>query len=151
MADTRHDIDTLNALLSTVVDSVDGFEQAGKGVEDARISAAFADVVSQRRAIMRDIEAEIRNHGGTPEEEGTILGAAHRVLIKIRDAVSSGDTAVVDEAERGEDYIKTKFETATADENLTPAVRSFVAALSSRVTAGHDRISDLKHALHAAH
>ena len=39
---------------------------------------------------------------GTPEAEGTMLASAHRGLMRLRDAVSKGDIAVVDEAERGD-------------------------------------------------
>lgn len=150
MASEGYDASTLNGLLATVVDSVDGFEQAIAAVETSRFKAIFQEVASDRQGLIGEIEAEIRAVGGTPEEKGTILGSAHRVLIRIRDAVSSGDVAVVDEAERGEDHIKHKFEKASQDDELSPTVRSFVTTASSRVTAGHNKIRDLKHALHGS-
>lgn len=143
-----HDVDTLNSLLSTVVDSIDGFEQAGTSVETSRYKALFAEIVGERRTLSHEIAAHIRTAGGTPEDEGTMLASAHRVLMRLRDAVSKGDTAVVDEAERGEDHIKGKFEKAAHDEALSPAVRQFVVAAAARVKAGHDKVRDLKHALH---
>ena len=148
MTDQTHDVKMLNSLLATVVDSIDGFKQATDASDTARFNAVFNEVAADRRGIANDIESQIRSQGGTPEEEGTLLGSAHRVLIKLRDMVSSGDVAVVDEAERGEDYIKGKFRKAAEDADLTPKTRSFVTELSARVRAGHDRIRDLKHALH---
>ena len=148
MTDQTHDIKTLNSLLATVVDSIDGFKQASDASDTARFNAVFNEVATDRRGVANDIEGRIRSLGGTPEEEGTLLASAHRVLIKLRELVSTGDVAVVDEAERGEDHIKGKFQKAADDADLTPATREFVTALSTRVRAGHDRIRDLKHALH---
>ena len=144
-----HDIDVLNSLLSTVVDSVAGFAQADRSVATARFKSLFAEIASERRALAGEIEAHIREAGGAPEDEGTMLASAHRVLMRLRDAVSQGDAAVVGEAERGEDHIKAKFEKAVRDEALLPATRRFVLEASGRVRAGHDRVRDLKHALHA--
>ena len=143
-----HDVTTLNDLLATVVDSVDGFEQANTSVDTSAFKAIFADVAQDRRRLIAEIEDSIRVAGGTPTEQGTMLASAHRVLMRLRDAVSGGDVAVVDEAERGEDHIKGKFERAANDDALTPPVRQFVSAAASRVKFGHDRIRDLKHSLH---
>ena len=79
-----------------------------------------------------------------------MLASAHRVLMKLRDSVSKGDVAVVDEAERGEDHIKAKFEKAAKDTELSPDIAQFVTTAAARVKAGHDMIRDLKHSLHAA-
>lgn len=150
MADSSHDSKTLNALLASVIDSIDGFEKANELVDTASFKPIFAEVIAERRKIAGEIETHIRQVGGTPDEEGTMLASAHRVLMKLRDVVSSGDIAVVDEAERGEDYIKAKFEKAAKDTELTPDVGAFVASMATRVRDGHDLIRDLKHSLHAA-
>ena len=148
MSTHTHDVDTLNGLLTTVVDSIDGFEQANTSVETAKYKSIFDEVVRERRKLSADIETQIRQAGGTPDDEGSMLASAHRVLMRLRDAVSRGDIAVVDEAERGEDHIKAKFQKAADDRELSQPVRQFVEAAASRVKAGHDRIRDLKHSLH---
>ena len=148
MSDHKHDVKTLNGFLETVVDSIDGFEQATKSVDTSAFKGIFEDVIRDRRGLRGDLENAIRTAGGTPEEEGTMLASAHRVLMRLRDAVSKGDIAVVDEAERGEDHIKAKFEKAREDAELSPDVRQFVTTAAVRVKAGYDRIRDLKHSLH---
>lgn len=148
MATDKHDVQTLNGLLETVVDSIDGFEQATKSADNSAFKSIFEDVIRDRRDIKGDLEIAIRTAGGTPDDEGTMLASAHRVLMRLRDAVSKGDIAVVDEAERGEDHIKAKFEKASDDAELSPAVKQFVTTAAARVKAGHDRIRDLKHSLH---
>ena len=132
-SEDKHDIGTLNSLLATV----------------ASYKALFIEVISDRRNLQSEIESAIRAAGGTPDDEGTMLASAHRVLMRLRDAISKGDIAVVDEAERGEDHIKAKFEKAQGDADLSPTVRQFVGTAAARVKAGHDKIRDLKHSLHA--
>lgn len=149
MSAETHDTKTLNSLLATVVDSIDGFEQAAKSVDASAYKSIFDDVARDRRELGGEIETHIRQAGGTPDDEGTMLASAHRVLMRLRDAVSKGDVAVVDEAERGEDHIKAKFEKAAQDGELSGPVRQFVVEAATRVKAGHDKIRDLKHALHA--
>ena len=141
----RHDAQQPPA---SVVDSFDSFHQATSSVGTGAFKAIFETVVAERRGLRGEIEAAIAKAGGTPEAEGTMLASAHRVLMRLRDTVSKGDIAVVDEAERGEDHIKAKFEKAQADEALSPGVRQFVSGAAVRVKAGHDRIRDLKHSLH---
>jgi uncharacterized protein (TIGR02284 family) len=51
------------------------------------------------------------------------------------------------EVERGEDYIKGKFEAAMKETDLDPSSRSVVERAYQSVKAGHDRASALKHSM----
>jgi len=53
----------------------------------------------------------------------------------------------VQEVERGEDYIKEKYEAALSDSELSPSARAAVEQAYQSVRAGHDRASQLKHSL----
>jgi uncharacterized protein (TIGR02284 family) len=57
---------------------------------------------------------------------------------------------VIDEVERGEDFIKGKFEHAMRDEDLTGPVRETVTRAYDSVKSGHDQISALKHGMDGA-
>ena len=93
----------------------------------------------------------MRRLGGSPEDDGSILAAGHRVFLKLRDSVTSGDTSVIDEVERGEDFIKAKYKAALEDEELSPEVRDAVAQAYASVKTGHDQARDLKRQAHARH
>ena len=82
MATEQHDVKTLNGLLETVVDSIDGFEQATKSADTSAFKGIFEEVIRDRRGLRGDLENAIRTAGGTPEEEGTMLASAHRVLMR---------------------------------------------------------------------
>jgi len=65
----------------------------------------------------------------------------------LRAAFGGGVHAMLSEAERGEDYIKGKFEEAFADDELSPDARAAVIEAFRSVEAGHERASALKHSL----
>jgi uncharacterized protein (TIGR02284 family) len=69
----------------------------------------------------------------------------------LKDALSGrDDRAIVNEVERGEDYIKAKFESALRDKDLMDTTRRVIDQAYTSVKAGHDRARDLKHSLAAS-
>ena len=54
---------------------------------------------------------------------------------------------MINEVERGEDYLKEKFETALNADSLDADVRPAIERAYSSVREGHDRVSQLKHSL----
>ena len=142
-----HDIKVLNSLIETVIDSADGYTQASQ--ESSRFSDVFRRRGAERQELTTRLQSVVTQLGGTPEDDGTMLAAAHRMFLGLRNSVSSSDTTVVDEVEAGEDHIKQKFEDAQRDAELSPAVRTEIDEAYLIVKAGHDEIRDLKHSLHA--
>ncbi len=150
MADTNHDIRTLNGLIATTLDSVDGYQEAAKDAESSRFGTIFTTRAGERRAVAQALQAEVLRLGGNPEDDGTALAGAHRVFLNLKSAVTgSDDKAIVDEVERGEDHIKAKFEDALADNDLSPATKTAIQTAFTSVRQGHDQMRDLKHSMEA--
>ena len=59
------------------------------------------------------------------------------------------EQAIVNEVERGEDYLKEKFETALNAGTLSGECRAVVERAYQSVRSGHDQVSALKHGLEA--
>ena len=51
MAETSHDIRTLNGLIATVIDSVDGYSELAKDVDLPRFSELFLARANERRDV----------------------------------------------------------------------------------------------------
>jgi uncharacterized protein (TIGR02284 family) len=80
-----------------------------------------------------------------------VLAGAHRMFLNLKSVVTGkDDKAIVNEVERGEDHIKAKFESALADNVLSPLARDAVQKAWVSVKQGHDQMRDLKHSLEAA-
>jgi uncharacterized protein (TIGR02284 family) len=151
MADTSHDISTLNGLIATTLDSVDGYTEAAKDAQSGRFGEMFTSRAQERRQVATTLQAEVTRLGGDPEDDGTVLAGAHRMFLNLKSVVTGkDDKAIVDEVERGEDHIKAKFESALADSGLSPLARDVIQKAWVSVKEGHDQMRDLKHALEAS-
>ena len=150
MTETSHDIRTLNGLIATTIDSVDGYRSSAEAVDSPRFGELFTARASERSSVAEQLRAEVRRLGGNPEDDGTLLAGGHRAFLNLKAAVTTrDDAAVVAEVERGEDHIKAKYEAALADESLSPETRSLIEASYGSVRSGHDEMSQLKHSLDA--
>ena len=149
MADAaRHDVHVLNSLIETTIDSVDGYERAAREAKNPEFRRIFEERAFERRRVIDDLRQEVTRMGGEVEDDGSMLAKAHRSFLKLRDAVAGGDDKqVIDEVERGEDFIKNKYEMAMRDEELTMPARETVTRAYDSVKTGHDQMSALKHGL----
>jgi uncharacterized protein (TIGR02284 family) len=142
--ETKHDIKVLNSLIETTLDSAAGYREAAADAANPGFRSIFKQRAAQRRQVVDELQNEVRILGGTPEDDGSILAASHRVFLKLRDSLSKGDDSVISEVERGEDHIRAKYETALEDDELSASVRNAVVRAYSSVQSGHDQIRDLK-------
>ena len=145
---TDSTISTLNGLIKTTLDSVKGFRDAAKDAESTQFSSMFADFARERSEAATALQAEVSRLGGDPEDDSSFLAAAHRTFMDLKQAVTGkDDKAVVQEVERGEDYLKGKFQEALSNADLDPTSRGVVERAYQSVQAGHDRVSALKHSM----
>jgi uncharacterized protein (TIGR02284 family) len=150
MTDRRDEISILNTLIATTNDSINGYEESAKHIDSERLREIFRKRADERQRIVEDLRAEVRRLGGDPEEGGSFLGKAHQSFEDLKAAITGRDEkAIINEVERGEDYIKGKFEAALDSEDLTGESRAAVERAYQSVRSGHDQISQLKHGLEA--
>ena len=145
-----HEIDTLNDLIQTTIDSVDGYRTAAEDADSKQFQAMFSERANERQQVADKLREQVRSLGGDAEDDGSLLAGAHRMFLNLRDAVTgSDDQAVISEVERGEDHIKAKFETALEDSNLATETRTLISQCYESVKSGHDQMRDLKHGMDA--
>lgn len=148
MSETSHDISTLNDLIATTYDSINGYTEAAKNSDNQRFAALFTARSAEREAAIRTLRGEVIRLGGTPDDNGTVLGGAHRMFMNLKSVVTGRDeTAIIAEVEQGEDHIKAKFEDAIADTELSPQVMHTIRECYDSVKQGHDEMRDLKHSM----
>lgn len=147
MAETG-EITTLNTLVATLIDSIEGYETSAGDVRDPALAQRFTARADERRRAVTLLQETVRTLGGKPEDDGSLAGGAHRMFVNLKQAVTGGDDkAVVNEVERGEDYLKGKFEAALKAESLAGAARAAVQQAWESVRTGHDEMSRLKHSM----
>jgi uncharacterized protein (TIGR02284 family) len=150
MTDHNHsdEISTLNTLIATTIDSVTGYENSAEEIENSRFREIFRERANERQRVVSELQGEVRRLGGQPEEGGSFLGKAHQRFEDLKSAITGGDDqAIINEVERGEDYLKEKFETALKAGTLSGESRSVVESCYQSVRSGHDQVSQLKHGM----
>jgi uncharacterized protein (TIGR02284 family) len=141
-------ISALNTLIATTIDSVNGYEDSAKNIDNERFREIFRERASERQEVVQALREEVRRLGGNPEDDGSFLGKTHQRFEDLKAAVTGRDEkAIINEVERGEDYLKEKFEAALSSDELTGDSRSVLERCYQSVRSGHDQISQLKHGM----
>src|SRR6186713_234644 len=107
------DTTTLNTLIGTLIDSIEGYQKAAADTTNTRFAEMFNARARERQQVLTRLQAAVARLGGNPEDDGTTAGAAHRGWINLKEAIlGNDDEAIVNEVESGEDYLKAKFKAA---------------------------------------
>jgi uncharacterized protein (TIGR02284 family) len=140
----RDVISTLNDLIETCRDGEEGFRKAAENVKDTAIKSVFSEIGRERAQLADELAAEVQRLGGEPEREGSVSGAMHRGWMNVKETIAGrDDTAIVAEAERGEDVAVETYKKAL-EQPLPPTVESIVRRQFSHVQEAHDRVRALE-------
>lgn len=151
MLNTDHDVSVLNTLITTTIDSAHGFERSAENADAARFQSMFQEFATERRQCVNDLQARVRQLGGDPADDGSLKADVHRRWVDMKNAITgTGDKSVIEEVERGEDYIKEKYEQALKDDKLSAETRMVITKAYDSVRRGHDRASALKKSMQSA-
>ncbi|HEV2363158.1 MAG TPA: PA2169 family four-helix-bundle protein [Caulobacteraceae bacterium] len=144
----EHAVDVLNRLIETTLDSANGYREAASHLKDPRYKTLFTERATKRMELSRRLQEEVRTFGGRPKDEQSFAGKTHSSWVALKDKLGAGDKGIIDEVERGEDTLKSRFQKATSETDLPPTAREVVTSAYASVKADHDEISRLKHQLH---
>jgi uncharacterized protein (TIGR02284 family) len=148
MADTGSNV--LETLTTTLIDSINGYRDAAENAHNNEFQQLFRRMADDRSRVAEDLRAEVRRLGGNPPDDGSFLGGAHQSFLDLKAAITGrDDKAIINEVERGEDYLKEKFETALNNSDVAPESRSVLERAYQSVREGHDRVRDIKRGLEA--
>lgn len=148
MAEQQTEI--IETLSTTLIDSINGYRDAAGNVESIDIQQLFRSMADERGQVVEDLRSEIQRLGGSAPDDGSFLGATHQRLLDLKAAITGrDDKAIINEVERGEDYLKEKFEAALNSNDLAPETRVVIERAYQSVRKGHDKISSLKHGMEA--
>lgn len=146
MDGNANDIQALNELIGSCLDSERGYRSAVDHTNNGALKSMFNMRATERRAMLEELRQLVRDRGGEPEDEGSLFARLHRGFMDFKSKVMDRDEAVIEEIERGEDRTKEKFESALREGRLSSAIREAVERHYVEIKAAHDQVSALKHA-----
>lgn len=108
-------ITTLNDLIETCRDGINGFRTAAEGVHSPIAKEVFLSRVHLIEKGLGDLDAAVQRLGGEPIAHGHPAAPVHRAWINIKSAVTAGDDkAIIDEVVRGEEVAVQHYRDALA-------------------------------------
>ncbi len=150
MAEHSTEITVLNTLTSTLIDSISGYRDAATHAQSTRFQELFRKFADDRSQAVETLRDAVRAMGGKPEDDGSLMGKTHQRFLDLKAAVTGrDDKAIIDEVERGEDYLKEKFEAALDNSDLHADALAAIRSAYQSVRQGHDQMRDLKHGMEA--
>ncbi|MBU1384857.1 MAG: PA2169 family four-helix-bundle protein [Alphaproteobacteria bacterium] len=143
----RHDIHVLNDLIQTAIDSADGYREAAAEATDPGHRELFARRGAERREVAEELQSTVRELGGDPTADGSILAKAQRAFADVRHALMRDEASMVGAVESAEEAVRTHFEKAMADSQISALTRETIRRAFVRVSEGRDDLHDLRHSL----
>lgn len=144
MSGNSHDIKVLNGLVEGLVDSADGYHQAAVETADGPYRTWFEARAAERRRLAETFKAAVRDRGGSPEEDASILAKAQRAFMDVKHALLRNDASVLGTVETGEEQLTARFERALADEGLSATTKETIRRAYAEVQQGREQLSVLK-------
>lgn len=140
----EHDAVQINSLIAATLDSAEGYYAAAEAAKSSRFTHLFQTRARERRALVLTLQAEVLRLGGKPDDAGTVLGAAKRWFVSLKNIMAGSDASIVTEVEAGEDHVKGVFEAVMQDQRVSEAVRVVVTTAYGAIRADHDQMLNLK-------
>ncbi len=143
--ETKDVTSILNELIETCKDGDNGFKSAAEKAKEPSLKAMFLKYSAQRAGYVQELTAAVSALGDKPAESGHVAATVHRGWMGLKEALSSGgDTALINEAEAGEDVAMKAYKTAVAA-SLPSTVMTLVQKQFAGVQEAHGVMRDLKH------
>jgi uncharacterized protein (TIGR02284 family) len=121
-------LSALQDLSARCHDSEQGYRHAALDATDGDLRQQFEQLANERSSMAAELDRVLREHGVEPDwREGTLTGAAHRMWLDLRTALSRNERqAILDEVARGESAAEDAYDKALRQDlpaDAMPVVR----------------------------
>ena len=135
----------LQALIEVNLDSRKGFADAADNLKANRdLESLFCQIAKERSVQASELQTLVTVYADEePEQHSSMTAAVHRAWMDLRSAIDGGNKAVLEEAERGEDYILHRYEDALHDLAGCPCIGTIQKQYLA-VKASHDFVKTVR-------
>ena len=133
-------------LLETLEDGNDGYTKGAEkldGLSQPSLVATFREFADQRRRFADELQSMAKSYGDDPDRSGSIVAAAHRGWMTLKDALTKDDAKVVLEvAQQGDEHAVKEYEKAL-DDDISADLRAVVSRQLSEIRVAHASLKTL--------
>ena len=124
---TTKTADKLNDLLEYLHDSHDGYKECAGETKNLKLKALFETLAATRNQMKGALQQEISHLSEEPVKHGSMLAAAHRLLVDLKSMLTGHDNqAIINEIRRGETQMIERYQDVIQSdipENIKPLLR----------------------------
>lgn len=133
-------LSALQDLSARCHDSEQGYRRSAQDASDSDLKQQFEQLANERSSMAAELDRLIRENGGEVTwKEGSLTGAAHRVWVDLRTALSTNQRqAILEEVARGESAAEEAYDDALR-QNLPSNVLQVVKQQHRRVKETRNR------------
>jgi uncharacterized protein (TIGR02284 family) len=133
-------ISVLQDLSARCHDSEQGYRRSAQDASDSDLKQQFEQLANERSSMASELDRLIRENGGEPSwTAGSVTGAAHRMWVDLRTALSSNQRqAILEEVARGESAAEEAYDDALR-QDLPMGVRQTIREHHRRVRETRNR------------
>ncbi|MGB3737177.1 MAG: PA2169 family four-helix-bundle protein [Ilumatobacter sp.] len=136
-------------LIQTLEDGQKGFTDAAEKLSESdrpHLATKFRDLADQRARFSSELETMAAAYGDDIDEDGSLIAAAHRGWMSLKDALAGSDPdGVIEAAEQGEDHAVSEYSKAL-DEDISPDLRQTVQRQLTDIEQAHAEVKRMKDA-----
>lgn len=144
--DNNKIVSTLNDLIETCRDGLNGFKEAAENVKGPDLKNLFTQISDERAKFVQTLQLEVRGLGGEAEKTGSTAAALHRVWMDIKGTLTGKDDhTILVECERGEDSAVDAYKDAIKL-GLPTNILTFVQQQYETIKRDHDKVKQLRDA-----
>ncbi|WP_299376584.1 PA2169 family four-helix-bundle protein [uncultured Tateyamaria sp.] len=135
----KTETDALKDLYTTLIDSREGYAEAAEAVDSNHLQSMFTDLSNRRAQDAVELRSFLAGTGVEIDDDGSLLGTAHRSFVDLKERVMGDDASVVEEVLRGEQHLLDAYDRAiepmTANSEAYNFATKHYRALSDRLDA----------------
>jgi len=142
--DNKKIVTTLNDLIETCRDGLNGFKEAAENVKSLDLKNLLTQISNERAKFVQELQLEVRRLGGEAEKTGSTAGALHRVWMDVKGTLTGKDDhTILVECERGEDSAVDAYKNAIKL-GLPTNILTIVQQQYQTIQRDHDRIKQMR-------
>jgi uncharacterized protein (TIGR02284 family) len=130
--------DTLNSVISILIDGQEGFQKLGDEFKDENLRLQFLSESLTRAQFRGNLETVLHQEGVHDiKESATANGTALRIWAELKSKLGGGDHTLLETAEQAEDAAVQAYDEALATELPLP-VRQILSSQAAHIEEFHD-------------
>lgn len=151
MSSIQDENNELNKLVCINKDACEFYKNASGEAESAEIKQTFRKLESLHSDVVSNLQSYIRQNGGKPEVEETLVGKTTQFWAELMAKVSNDvDETLVKHLEAAEDRCLHSMQDAIKDDDIRPETKTALQNELQTLRKTHDYMKALKDAMKAA-